>query len=171
MTKYYATKPILDIINSIGSTLFSAGIVSVLVEISTIKGLVSDALSNVLQGNIPLDSYSDTILGKLNKQIASKRGRVNVDKIDNSIYSVEPKLIDVLDGLYYTYYNMNTEITPDERNGTFKKYITLDYEIINEHDKQNKVAHTIRLYNLSETMTDEEKALEIARIKEESGKL
>lgn len=155
--KYYATKPILDIFNTIGSTLFSAGIVSVLVEISTIKSLVSDALDNVLQGSFSLDAYSNQVLKKINRQIAAKRGAVNLDKIDNSIYSIEPKLVELLDGLYYSYYNMNYEITPDEERKVFKKYVTLDYEVINEYDKTNKVSYTIRLYNVNESMTDEDR--------------
>lgn len=157
LTKYYATKPILDFVNSIGSTLLSAGIVSILVEISTIKGLVSDALNNVLEGDIPLDSYSNKVLKKINKQIAAKRGDVNVEKINDSIYAVEPKLIDLLDGLYYNYYKMVYEITPDEEKGIFKKDVTLDYEVVNEYEKPNKVSHIIRLYNLDKNMSDEEK--------------
>lgn len=157
LKKYYATKPILDIVNSIGNTLFSAGIVSILVEISTIKGLVSDALNNVLQGNIPLESYSNDILSKINKRIAAKRGSVNVEKIDDSIYSVEPHLIEMLDGLYYNFYNASYEITPNEANGTFTKYVTLDYEIINEYGKDNKISYDIRLYNINDKMTETEK--------------
>lgn len=157
LSKYYATKPILDIVNAIGSTLLSAGIVSVLVEISTIKGLISDAFNNVLQGNIPLDSYSNKILTKINKQIAAKRGNVAFGSIDDSIYSVEPKLIDLLDGLYYNYYNASYEITPDEERGVFKKFVTLDYEVVNECGKDNSVSHSIRLCNVKSNMTDEEK--------------
>ncbi|RKI36643.1 hypothetical protein D7V86_25405 [bacterium D16-51] len=157
LTKYYATKPFLDIINTIGNTLFSAGVVSVLVEISTIKGLVSDALDNVLYGNIPLDSYSNSVLKEINKQIAAKRGLVNIEKIDDSIYSVEPNLIDLLNGLYYNYYNMSYEIIPDEKNGIFKKEVIIDYEIINEYDKSNKVSHTIRLHDIDDKMSDEDK--------------
>lgn len=154
---YPILKPFLDIINTIGGTSFSAGIVSVLVEISTIKNLVSDALDSVLQGNFKLDVYSDQVLRKINKQIAAKRGSVAIDKIDDSIYSVEPKLVELLDGLYYTYYNVSYEITPDEENGVFKKYVTLDYMIVNEHEKPNRVAYSIRLYNVDDSMTDEQK--------------
>lgn len=142
--KYAAVKPLLDIMCTIGSTLFSAGIVSVLVEISTIKGLVSDALDNVLKGNFSLEAYSNQVLKKINRQIAAKRGNVNIDKIDNSIYSVEPKLVELIDGLYYTYYNATYEITPDEERGVFKKDVTLDYEVINDCDKDNKIHYTIR---------------------------
>lgn len=157
LKKYYALEPILNIFNTIGGTLFSAGIVSILVEISTIKSLVSDALENVLHGDIPLESYSAKVLQKINKQIAAKRGCVDSDKIDNSIYSVEPKLVELLDGLYYNFYNMTFEITPDEEKGVFRKYVTLDYEVINEHDKDNKISYTIRLHNLKDNMTDTEK--------------
>ncbi len=155
--KYYATKPFLNIVSTIGNTLFSAGIVSVLVEISTIKNLVSNALENVLQGNISLDSYSNKVLKNINRKIAAKRGGIPLEGVDNSIYSVEPKLIDLLDGLYYNYYNMTYEITLDNNMSVFKKYVILEYEIINEHDKNNKVSHSIRLCNLDKKMTDEEK--------------
>lgn len=150
-------KPLLDIGNGVGSTLFSAGVVSVLVEISTIKSLVSDALDNVLQGRFPLEAYSPKVLANINKKIAAKRGKVQPEKIDDSIYSVEPKLIELLDGLYYTYYNASYEITPDEDRGVFKKYVTLDYEIINEHENVNRVAYDIRLYNVDESMSDDQK--------------
>lgn len=96
LKKYYSVKPILDILNTIGGTLFSAGIVSILVEISTIKGIVSDALNNVLEGNVPLDSYSNSVLGKINKKIAAKRGNVGIEKIDNSIYCLEPRRVKFL---------------------------------------------------------------------------
>lgn len=155
--KYYWVKPILDILNTIGGTLFSAGIVSILVEISTIKGIVSDALNNVLEGNVPLGSYSNSVLGKINKKIAAKRGNVGVEKIDNSIYCLEPKLIELLDGLYYTYYNATYEITPDEENGIFKKSVSLDYEIVNEYGKPNHINYTISLCNIDDNMTDEQK--------------
>lgn len=160
LKKYYAVKPILDILNTIGGTLFSAGIVSILVEISTLKGLVSDALSRVLQGNVPLDSYSNDILEKLNKKIAAKRGNVNIEKVNNSIYSVEPKLIGLLDDLYYNYYNATYDIIADEKQGVFHKNITLDYEIINEYGKPNSIAFTVSLYNANTNMSDEEKKRE-----------
>lgn len=157
LSKYYATRPILDIANTIGNTLFSAGIVSILVEISTIKGIVLDALNKVLQGNIPLDSYSNDILYKLNKNIAAKRSSVDIEKIGDSIYSMESNLIGLLDGLYYSYYNMSCEITPDEKLGVFKKMFTLDYEIVNDYEKDNQVCYTVQLYNINDNMTDLEK--------------
>lgn len=155
LAKYYVTKPILDIINVIGSTLFSAGVVSILVEISTIKGLVSNALDNVLEGNIPLDSYSNDKLEHINNLIAAKRGNVDQNFIKNSIYSIETKLIDILNGLYYDYYNASYIITPDRENNIFKKNVILDYEIINLFDKDNKVSHSIALYDIVPNMTEE----------------
>lgn len=155
LKKYYATKPILDFVNAIGSTLLSAGIVSILVEISTIKGLVSDALDNVLEGDIPLDSYSNSKLEHINNLIAAKRGDVDYNFIKNSIYSIEPKLIGILNGLYYEYYNANYIIIPDQKNGIFKKNVTLDYKIMNLFDMDNKVSHSIALYDIIPNMTEE----------------
>jgi hypothetical protein len=155
--KYFALKPIFDMVVTLGSTLLSAGLVSILVEISTIKGIVSAALKDALDGKFPLEAYSNQVLSKINKRIAAKRGSVGVEKIDDSIYSLEPKLIELVDGLYYNSYNAIYEITPDENNKIFKKNVTLDYEIINEYEKNNYILYRISLYNVSNNMTDEEK--------------
>ena len=159
--KYLVVKPILDIVVTLGSTLLSAGLVSILVEISTIKGIVSEALKDALDGKFPLEAYSNQVLGKINKRIAAKRGSVGIEKIDNSIYSLEPKLIELIDGLYYNSYSAIYVITPDENNKVFKKSVTLEYEIVNEYEKSNYISYTIGLYNVDENMTDEEKKINL----------
>ena len=138
----------LEIAEIIGSTLFSAGLVSVLVEISTIKELVKNALNNVFLGDLPLDSYSSERLNEINCSIAAKRGNVDKEFIKKSIYSLEPRLIELLNGLYYNYYNAYYVITPDEKRGVFKKHVTLDYEIINKYENDNKVCHCVSLYDI-----------------------
>lgn len=138
---------VLKIFETISSTLFSAGLVSVVVEISTINSIVDKALNKIFKGDIPLESYSNERLKHINKLIAAKRGNVQTDFIPNSIYSVEPQLIDILNGLYYEYYNAIYLITPDEKNGVFHKNVKLDYEIKNLFDIDNKVCHKIALYD------------------------
>ena len=103
--EHFIFKIILDIFNVVGTTILSAGLVSVVLEVSTIKKYVSDALKNVLNTDFPLDSYSDKNLSILNKKIAAKLGKVNEEFIVDSIYKLEENLIELLDGLYYKYYN------------------------------------------------------------------
>ena len=157
---------ILKIFETISSTLFSAGLVSVVVEISTINSIVDKALNKIFKGDVPLESYSNDRLEHINNLIAANRGNVQIDFIPNSIYSVEPQLIDILNGLYYEYYNATYILTPDEKNGVFKKNVTLDYEIKNLFDKDNKVCHKIALYdNVSEIQEERGKCFHVNSFK------
>ena len=153
---------VLKIFEAICSTLFSAGLVSVVVEISTINSIVDKALNKIFKGDVPLESYSNERLEHINNLIAAKRENVYTNFIPDSIYSVEPQLIDVLNDLYYEYYNATYIITPDEKNGVFKKKVTLDYEIKNLFDKDNKVCHKIALYdNVSEIQEERGKCFHV----------
>lgn len=104
-----------------------------------------------------MESYSNERLKHINNLIAAKRGKVQTDFIPNSIYSVEPQLIDILNGLYYEYYNATYIITPDEKNDIFKKKVTLDYEIKNLFDMDNKVCHKIALYDNMSNVEEKER--------------
>lgn len=152
LNKYLFINSLFNILEIVGTTSFSAGLVSVIVEISTIKSLVSDALNNVLLGELPLDSYSDNRLEGINNLIAARRRKINKEFVRHSIYSLEPKLIELLDGLYYEYYFGNYVITPDIERGVFKKQVTLKYEIINKFDKDNKISHLVSFYDTENDM-------------------
>ena len=165
LKKYFILASSLDIVEIIGSTLFSAGVVSVIVEISTIKNLVENALNNVLLGDLPLNSYSDERLKKINESIAAKRGKVDENYIQESIYSLEPRLIGLLNGLYYNYYNAHYVITPDENKGVFKKNVTLDYEIINKFEKNNKICHYISLYDMECNGSEKSRSFKVTNFK------
>lgn len=146
---------LFKILEALFNTLFSAGLVSIVVEISTIKSIVDKALNKIFKGDIPIDSYSNERLEHINNLIAAKRGNVEPNFISDSIYSVEPQLISILNGLYYEYYNASYVIIPDRQNKIFKKSAILDYEIKNLFDMDNKVLHLIALHDITPNMNDE----------------
>lgn len=157
LKKYFIIKPSLDIVLALGTTLFSAGLVSIIIEISTIKGIVSETFNNILTGDLPLSSYSNDTLMHISKLIAAKCGNVPIDYVSESIYRVEPQLIKMLDGIYYNNYNAVYEIIPDEEQGVFKKCVSLEYEVINKFNKNNTIRHSIALYDSSPNMKDHER--------------
>ena len=95
---------ILNIIEIIGTTLFSSGLVSVIVEISTIKNLVTHAFRNILCGDFELDGLNQNALITLKNKIASKLVDVNEKNILNSPYKYEKKLLDMVNEKYYEHH-------------------------------------------------------------------
>lgn len=159
LTKYTYWKVMSDLLSVIGTTLFSAGLVSVIIEISTIKNIVKIALNELLDCNFPLESYSDENLAYLNKRIASIRSErdMTVEYIENSIYSLEPKMLEMSSGLYYSHHIRHTTVIPDVKNNVFRKSVVLKYELINNFGLDNKIFHSFMLYDTSPNMTDEER--------------
>ena len=138
-----------SLLEPVGTTLFSAGIVSVVVEISTIKNVVKTALNDILSGDFSLETFSKERLDKLSIRIASKRCGKDVDEnyILDSLYILEPKMLESVSGMYYKKHKALYKIKPSSKRGVFVKRVELDYEIINPFELENQVIQRIQLYN------------------------
>ncbi len=145
---------ILNIIEIIGTTLFSSGLVSVIVEISTIKNLVTHAFRNILCGDFELDGLNQNALITLKNKIASKLVDVNEKNILNSPYKYEKKLLDMVNEKYYEHHNITYHITPDENNGCFHVRTIIDYHIVNKNQIENYFEVRLKLYKIPNANSD-----------------
>lgn len=148
-----------DAARNIGLTLFSAGLISALVEMSTITSVVQHALEKLVAGDFPFDKFSVERLTELGKQIAVKRSEKDdfkINQLDKTIYSLEPKLLDDSTGIYYEYHKDTTIIDPDESKQVFGKWVDLEYKLINRFKDPYSIKFCICLVNNSENITDED---------------
>ena len=140
-----------NISEAIGTTLFSAGLVSVVVELSSI--------SNIVSKTPPFETLATSRLNEINKQVALYRleeeNLTEKDVVD-SPYILEPELLGLTKGLYYEYHKAKFIVTPDEKEGVFKKRVEFDYKIINKCGLENKAEFTIRLVCQRDDLTKEE---------------
>lgn len=149
----------IDASRNIALTLFSAGLISVLVEVSTITSVVQGALERLVQGNFPFDKFSNDRLLELNKQIAVKRSEkddLKVGQLEKTIYCLEPQLLNDSIGVYYEYHKDTTIIQPDESKHVFQKLVKLEYKLINRFKEPYSIQFCISLVNNSENITDED---------------
>ncbi|MFQ9515953.1 MAG: hypothetical protein ACLRZ9_08990 [Eubacterium sp.] len=156
-----------NILEPIVSALFSAGLVSVIVEISTIKNLVSDAFNQILTCNFPLDNFNENTLHSLNQEVASKLIGIPEKKIENTIYRYENNLIDAVKEKYYEYHNMTYHITPDSKNNCFNIKANMACKIVNKSLQDNIFLLGLKLYKPNENMSQEQclKSLNISNFK------
>lgn len=148
---------LFNITSSVGMTLLSAGLVSILMEISTVESVVDKAIRNVFSVDVPLDSYSETHLKKLKDQISSHISKRTPDELKKSVYKLEPHLLSLTNGLYYEYHNIRCTVIPKDKENVFLKKVTMMYKIVNEHDLDNKVKIGISLYDYKPNMTEDER--------------
>ena len=146
----------VKILDVIASSLFSAGLVSVIVEISTIKNLVSDAFNKILTCNFPLDNFNNDTLCSLNKGIASKLTGITTKKIGNTIYRYEDNLINAVNQKYYEYHNMTYHIVPDEDNSCFKIKMKIECKMVNPSLTDNMFVLGMKLYKPKDNLTMKE---------------
>lgn len=145
------------LVECIGTTCFSAGLISLFLEISTIKEVVNGALKDILNCNVPLEAYSDDKLRELEVRIAATRLGVEENFIKNSVYKMQEKLLLISNGLYYEFYMVKYYITPDEENRVFHKKVCMKYKIVNRFGNDNVIKHNFSLYDTKDKMTDEER--------------
>lgn len=150
-TDDYIILTVLSIVEIIGTTLFSSGLISVIVEISTIKNLVTHAFKNILCGDFELEGLNQNALISLKNKIASKLVDVNEKNILNSPYKYEKKLLDMVNEKYYEYHNITYHITPDERNNCFHLKTIIDYHIVNKQQIENCFEVRLKLYKMQNT--------------------
>ncbi|MBQ8188510.1 MAG: hypothetical protein IJZ44_01900 [Lachnospiraceae bacterium] len=156
VAQYAILENILQCVETIASALFSAGLVSVIVEISTIKNLVSDAFVKILEGEFPVDGLSKETLHKIDKRVAATITNMPEGKIDDTVYRYERHLLELVSSKYYAYHNFTYHIIPDEKNNCFLVKVKINYKMVNENMMDNTFDLRMKLYNLQENMTVEE---------------
>lgn len=140
---------IIQIVEIIGTALFSAGLVSVIVEISTIKNLISDAFKKLLSGNFPLENIPNNSLKLIHKRIAAHLAGIPEKELGNTVYRYDKSLLDLSKERYYESHNMTYHITPDELNGCFHVKTKIDYIIINKYGAENFYTLRLKLYKIN----------------------
>lgn len=153
LQNHYILNIIMEIISVISSALFSAGLVSIIVEISTIKNLVSDAFNRILTCNFPLDNFNKNSLMSLNREVASKLTGITEKKIGNTIYRYEANLLNAVNQKYYEYHNMTYHITPDEANNCFSIKMKIECKLINQSLTDNFFELGMKLYKPKDNLT------------------
>lgn len=135
-------------IETLSTTIFSAGLVSVIVEISTIKNLVSHAFKNLLSGNFALDGLSKEALIRLKESVTLKILDNDNKDLSNTPYKYEKNLLDLINEKYYEHHNITYHITPDENNNCFHVKTKLDYTIVNKNLIDNNFEVRLKLYKM-----------------------
>ncbi|MGN0157407.1 MAG: hypothetical protein ACI39N_09160, partial [Lachnospiraceae bacterium] len=89
--KWIYSSAVKKFLESMGMTIVSASLVSLVVEISSLKNLFQSAFKGVLNFDFPFDCYSDKQLEKLNKRLAVYRTKCNLEEkdIEESVYEYE----------------------------------------------------------------------------------
>lgn len=150
-------KVIISAGNSIGLTLLSVGLVSILIEISTIDSVVNKAIKTVLSDEIPLESYSDSFLSRLKNKISAELTGISINNLQKSVYILEPNLLDLTNSLYYEYHKAQCDVIPDKSKQIFLKKFKIEYKIINENGFDNWVKLGLSLYDIKPNMSNEER--------------
>lgn len=147
------------VFQSLGTTVFSAGLVSVVLEISTVSEVVKKAVDEIISEKFPYNNFSKDRLEEINKQIAflrlDEKELLSEKDMDDSPYNMEPELLELSKGLYYEYHKAKFVITAKEE-GVFKKRVEFDYKIINKLGCENCAKFTVSLICQKDTLTIEE---------------
>ncbi len=132
---------ILNLINGIAATLLSAVAVSLILEQSTINDKIKNAFKDLLQLDFPIEGYSIDNLNTLNVKVACERCNqiVQRNELSNSIYTLEPQLLKLAEGLYFNHHTSIVKVTPLQDQKCFKKNVEMEYEIVNNHSSDNHV--------------------------------
>ena len=139
--------------NNAGTTLITAGIISFLVEISTLKNFMRDSLKNILNEDFPFETYSEDKLVRFRNLIAaylSGNMMGTNDFIKKTIYKYEDKLLELTTKPYYEFHNATYSVHPDELNKRILIKATIDYKIINNFSKPNEIRFKTKTYGRNE---------------------
>lgn len=149
---------LLKVFNIVGSTSLSAGAVSLIVETSTIKGIVSNSIKQLMNCDFPIRSYSNEVLAKLKKRIAAQMAEKEIqgERLLETPYCYEQFLQQYIDDIYYEKHKITHHITPKETSNLFHSKVRLEYVIINENQKENIFRFALQLYKEREDLTLEE---------------
>ena len=145
-----------NFLQALGTTLTSAGLVSILVECSTIKEITAGAIKSLVEGNLNYSNYNKDALRKMSYNIAAQRCNPpqKAKKIKDSLYKWEEKIIESMSGPYYEYHNADFVIKYD--NNRFIKTASLDYVVINENNYPNIIKKSINLFTDDKNISKDE---------------
>lgn len=151
--------PYESITRNIGLTLFSAGLVSVLIEVSTITSVVKNSVMKIVTEDFPFENFSRDRLNEINKQLVVKRCRtekMSVQSLNNSVYALENKLLEASEGLYYDYNKATYIINHDSKKGVFNKRAEFEFKIINKYALDNRIHFTVSIIHSTDTLSKDE---------------
>lgn len=154
ITTKYLIQTILSILNFLAGVLISSGVISLLLELSTIKDLVKDTvvekynalINTLLTANFQFGSYSPEILDKLHSDIVVQKNKefnITVDQVNDSVYCLESQLNKLISTIYYECHDEKIYITPVETEGVFRKRVLSTYTLINSHEANNSFKRKI----------------------------
>ena len=169
----YICHVLFDVLKVLAGVAISSGVISLLLEISTMKATVLDVnrslMDNILNADFDLQNYSTDVLDRLHKNIVicKNQNKISLEMLENSIYTVEPYINRLLTGLFHEYHLMTSWITPDEERSVFKKRIQCKYNVINYYELKNEIVLKLAFLQEKALETDEEKKkkLEITKFR------
>ncbi len=151
--------PFESITRNLGLTCLSAGLVSVLVEVSTITNVVKASVDKIVRGDFPFENFSLDRLNEVNKQLVVKRSCVDgmtVNDLNNSVYVLENELLKSCKSVYYDYNKVTYIITHDADKKVFKKRAEFEFKIINKYALDNKISFGVSIIHPTDSLTKEE---------------
>lgn len=145
------------VVNSIGCTLISAALISLLLEISTIHSFIENAIKNLFTGEVTLDKYTDTELKKISKSIFYKRANIeSTIPIRDTLFDFEEKLINSISEKYYDYHVNRTILTPISSKQIFKKHVETEYKLILPHKTPYSGVFYWKIFSPKYNMSEDE---------------
>lgn len=156
----------LNVIIILSGTFISTGVLSFFLGITSIKQNIQETVldtystfsENILNCDFNIDNYNDELLENLKKKMvikSLKNQNMDCSKLDNSVYSMEKNLVELVRGLYYEYHDMTTVLIPDLESKTIKKKITVEYNVVNINKIFNQIKFQIGFYKNS-IMTEDQ---------------
>ena len=103
---------VMTLVGNLGLTFISAGLVSIVLEISTIKNYIEDAIINLTKGDLPLETLSTDSLNNIHLKAAGLRTKDHIgsEELKNTIYIFEEKLLNCAENVYYEYHKQKCTI-------------------------------------------------------------
>lgn len=145
-------------LNLLGGVLVSSGLISLLLEISTIKNFILSVYHSLINANFNFGGYSKEILAKIQKDIVIEKNKslqITKENLDDSVYVLESNLNNLLSKIYYESYDETVFIEPVEAAGKFKKTVHTKYKIVNLYGLENSFFRKISFVD-DGTCPDEE---------------
>lgn len=125
---------IKEVLGTLGPTIISAGCVSLVLEISTIKVCIEDSIYNLIKGKLPLEHYPEEVVEAIQEKLIGLKCGKSID-IDETIYKFEPYLRSFLTKPYYDFHSYKYIVTP--KQGFLHKSVQSRSTIINQNLEEN----------------------------------
>ena len=143
-----------DTASNAGTTMLVAGIISLLIEISTLRNFFQDSMKNILNEDFPFSAYSEENLINFKNLISAHivGDALNQEELKReSIYSYETDLLQLAKGKYYDYHKAKYTVYPQIETGLIRINASIDYCIINKAGEQNEIRFKTKSYALDNT--------------------